>query len=326
MALAVLGTLDARTYTQHTLHQIDRTWYETNCYADVWIEMVHALGLEPLACLPFTLAIDFEGDQWTFAEPAHSDLFSLYGIDVQELNLWRSLEDHTLEQIGRQRFVLAEVDAFHLPDTQGTDYQTKHTKTTVGINLIDPATQRMGYFHNAGYFEVSGRDYSRIFPTGPQLEGSLPPYVEFAKVSDLRRVGVENLVKESLGLLHNHLRRVPKDNPGVAFSRRFQLDVERLQCGQLPDYHVYAFATLRQLGGMFELAAHYLLWLERHGEKDLAPIVDEFEQISATAKAMILKTARAIMTRKTADFNPMLDTISSSWASGMQRLHARYGE
>jgi hypothetical protein len=325
LAVAVLGTLDARTYSRHTLHKIDRAWSETNCYIDVWIEMVHALGLEPMACLPFTLAIDFEGDQWTFAKPAHADLFVLYGIDVQELNFWRALEDHALEQVGRERFVLAELDAFYLPDTHGTDYRTKHTKTTVGINLIDPAAQRMGYFHNAGYFEVIGEDYARLFPTGPAPEGMLPPYVEFAKVSDLRRVSDEILVKESLRVLRNHLLRVPTHNPGVAFARCFLQDVERLQSGQLPDYNAYAFATLRQLGSAFELAAHYLAWLERHGEPDLAPISNEFEQISSTAKAMVLKTARAIMTRKMADFGPMLDTISSSWASGTERLQARYG-
>jgi Domain of unknown function (DUF1839) len=325
VALAVLETLDARTYPRHALHQIDRTWYETNCYADLWIEIVHALGLEPLACLPFTLAIDFEGDQWTFAKPAHADLFTLYGIDVQELNVWRTLEDHVLEQVGRQRFVLAELDAFYLPDTHGTDYQTKHTKTTVGINLIGPSAQRMGYFHNAGYFELNGGDYARLFPTGPALAGVLPPYVEFAKVSHLRRLPIERLVEESLAVLHNHLCRVPRHNPGVAFSRRFLHDVERLQCGQLPDYHAYAFATLRQLGGAFDLASHYLLWLEQHGEQDLAPIRTEFEQISSTAKAMILKTARAVTTGKTGDFGPMLATISSSWASGMEKLQARYG-
>ncbi|MGI9146868.1 MAG: DUF1839 family protein [Chloroflexota bacterium] len=324
MAAAILGTLDAQTYSRHSLHQIERDWYETNCYVDVWIEILHSLGLEPLACLPFTLGVDFEGDQWTFAKPSAYDLFSLYGIDVQELNLWRPLEEHALEQVGRRRFVLAELDAFYLPDTHGTDYHTKHTKTTVGINLIDPAAQKMGYFHNAGYFELSGADYVQLFPATP-VQGALPPYVEFAKCSELRRLPAEILVQQSLALLHIHLRRLPRVNPGVAFSRRFAQDVERLQSGQLQDYHAYAFANLRQLGGAFDLASHYLRWLERHGEKHLTPISNEFDRISSTAKALVLKTARASVTRKTADFGPMLTTIGSSWASGMEQLCARYG-
>ena len=44
----------------------ERAWAETNCYVDLWVELLHALGHDPIAALPFTLAIDFEGDQWTF--------------------------------------------------------------------------------------------------------------------------------------------------------------------------------------------------------------------------------------------------------------------
>jgi len=40
------------------------------------------------------VAIDFEGDQWTFFKPPHEDLKALYGIDVQELYVWRPLLEH----------------------------------------------------------------------------------------------------------------------------------------------------------------------------------------------------------------------------------------
>ena len=69
----------------------ERAWAESNCYIDVWIEVLHALGLEPFAFLPHVLPVDFEGDQWTFFKPSHDDLFALYGLDVQELNVWRPL-------------------------------------------------------------------------------------------------------------------------------------------------------------------------------------------------------------------------------------------
>ncbi|GAC1321436.1 MAG: DUF1839 family protein [Chloroflexota bacterium] len=325
MGFAVLNSLTAQTYSRHSLHLTDRDWCETNCYTDLWIEIVHSLGLDPLACLPFTVAVDFEGDQWTFAKPSHADLYTLYGIDVQELNVWRSLEDHIFEQVQRHRLVLAELDAFYLPDTHGTDYRTRHAKTTVGINLLDPAAKRMGYFHNAGYFEVNGEDYRQVLSRRNPTEGVLPSYVEFAKVSDLRRARTDVLVSESLALLRKHLARAPKTNPADAFAHCFVQHVDQLQSGKLQDYHVYAFATLRQLGSAFELASEYLMWLERGGERNLAPIVGEFKQISATAKAMILKTARAVMTQRTPDFGPMLTTISSSWESGMGQLQARYG-
>ena len=77
----------------------DRAWVEKNCYVDIWIEVIHALGLEPTAMLPFVLALDFEGDQWTFFKPPHDELRDLYGIDVQELNVWSPLAEHCQVQL-----------------------------------------------------------------------------------------------------------------------------------------------------------------------------------------------------------------------------------
>ena len=49
--------LDPATYQRHLLHTQERNWAETNCYVDVWIELLHAWGYEPLAALPFTVAL-----------------------------------------------------------------------------------------------------------------------------------------------------------------------------------------------------------------------------------------------------------------------------
>ena len=49
----VLPALRAAGYVRHTLHADDRLWVEKNCYVDVVIELVHALGLEPLAAMGF---------------------------------------------------------------------------------------------------------------------------------------------------------------------------------------------------------------------------------------------------------------------------------
>ena len=40
-------TLTADTFVPHPLHATERSWTETNCYVDVWIEVLHALGLDP---------------------------------------------------------------------------------------------------------------------------------------------------------------------------------------------------------------------------------------------------------------------------------------
>ena len=61
-----LWNLDSSAYARHPLHCGDRAWPESNCYVDLWIELLHAAGAEPLAALACALAVDVEGDQWTF--------------------------------------------------------------------------------------------------------------------------------------------------------------------------------------------------------------------------------------------------------------------
>ncbi|HEV7554538.1 MAG TPA: DUF1839 family protein, partial [Kofleriaceae bacterium] len=119
------------------LHAEDRAWVEKNCYVDIWIEVIHAIGCDPIAMLPFVTAIDFEGDQWTFYKPPHEQLRALYGLDVQELNCWRPLIEHAEEHLAAGKLISTEADAWWLPDTSGTDYRRQHTKSTIVLNDLD---------------------------------------------------------------------------------------------------------------------------------------------------------------------------------------------
>jgi hypothetical protein len=40
-------------------------WSHANRHIDLWIELLHGWELEPIAALPFTVTLDFEGDQFT---------------------------------------------------------------------------------------------------------------------------------------------------------------------------------------------------------------------------------------------------------------------
>ena len=91
-----VAPLRAATFARHRIHASDRDWAETNCYTDVMIEMLHGLGFEPAAMLAFTLAIDFEGDQWTFFKPPPADLERLYGFEIHELAVRHALARHRL--------------------------------------------------------------------------------------------------------------------------------------------------------------------------------------------------------------------------------------
>ncbi|MCB1212602.1 MAG: DUF1839 family protein, partial [Verrucomicrobiales bacterium] len=157
--------IDATCYERHRIHTQERNWAETNCYVDVWIELLHAWGFEPIAALPFTVGIDFEGDQWTFFKFPLSDLRELYGLDVNELALWRPIASHLDEQIERGNPVLIELDSYYLPDTMGTAYQREHVKTTVAAVQLDVANQRLGYFHGQGFYELSGDDFVNVLRT-----------------------------------------------------------------------------------------------------------------------------------------------------------------
>ena len=162
MAGSAIWPVDPKRYTSHRLHNDDRIWAQSNCYVDLWIEVLHTMNLDPFACCFFALAVDFEGDQWTFFKPPLSALNNLYGIDVQELNIWDSLASQVAEQVQRGRLVIAEADAFFLPDTVGLSYGLQHEKTAVAIQSIDMETRRAGYFHNSAYYELTGDDFDAL--------------------------------------------------------------------------------------------------------------------------------------------------------------------
>jgi len=63
---SVFSGIDPETYRAHALHSSERAWPETNCYVDLWIEVLASSGVAPEAMLGFTLTQDFEGDQFTF--------------------------------------------------------------------------------------------------------------------------------------------------------------------------------------------------------------------------------------------------------------------
>lgn len=316
--------LDPRTYKRHLIHGEGRTWAETNCYVDVWIETMHAFGYEPIAALPFTFAIDFEGDQWTFFKFPLLDLYDLYGIDVQELAIWRPLVTHIEEQVGRGRPVMVELDSFYLPDTHGTAYKMAHVKSTVAVIEIDSARQHLGYFHNQGYYHVDGDDYLDLLRLrGTPDPAILPPYVEFVKFHSSAASTGHALLERSRSILRKQLVLLPEANPFLAFKARIESDMHWLMTEPLDTFHLYSFATLRQFGACYELSATYLRWLAHQGEAGLDDITRAFTELSDGAKAMQFQLARAMARRKPLDLST-LDTMAATWQRGTGELKALY--
>jgi hypothetical protein len=308
--------LDPATYTRHALHADDRVWLEKNCYIDIWIELVHAVGCEPMAIAPCLVALDFEGDQWTFFKPPHDELRDLYGIDVQELNCWRPLIEHAQEHLAAGKLIATEADAWWLPDTSGTDYRRQHTKSTIVLVDLDVGARRLGYFHNAGYFVLEGEDFARTFRLDVEPDPAFLPF--FAELVRLDRRVVRpraELVALSKQLLARHLARRPADNPVARFAARFTTDLPELQARGLAYYHTWAFATVRQLGAASEMMARYLEWLGGPPEAIAA-----YDAISNGAKTFILKAARAVNSKKPFDPVATFAEWSAAWATAIAAL------
>jgi hypothetical protein len=288
-AADILRLSEAR-WTPQKLHGGERVWLETNCYIDVWAELLPALGHPAEAALGFTVRQDFEGDHFTFFKFPLEDLEALFGLAVQELAIYDTIESHTLGQLRRGRPVLIEVDAHWLPDAVPT-YRTGHVKTTVAAIALDPVNRRFGYFHNTGYHELSGEDFDGLFRK-PASADYLFPYVEFVKRDGVALAGPA-LVARSLELLRAHLAHRPKANPIGAWREALPRHLEVLAARGMDYFHLYAFNLPRQLGANFEMLGTYLDWLGGSDEAATAA-----RRIAEGAKALQFQLARMANRRR----------------------------
>lgn len=319
-ALEAIPGLNPASYRRSELHAPERVWVEKNCYIDIWIELLHALGLEPLAVMGFTLAIDFEGDQWTFFKPPHEALRNLYGVDVQELYVWRTLLEHGQEHLSAGKLISTEADAYWLPDTAGTDYRSQHTKTTIVLNSIDVQAGRLGYFHNAGYFSVDGEDFRRLFRLDAAPDPTyMPLFAELVRYDRRRLQSPQALRSAARQLLREQVARLPVDNPVRRFQARFARDFTQMQAWGLPVYHTWAFGTLRQLGAAAELAALHLVWLAPE-EAELQEAAAQFLRVAHGAKVLILKAARSVNSRKPWDVAAALEETCEAWQAAITHV------
>ena len=324
----VTGIAEPETavYVTHSLHDDERTWPETNCYVDVFIALLHALKLDPVGGLAFTLGIDFEGDQYTFFKFPHGDLRMLYGVEVQELNPWKSVLGHATEQLALGRFLLPEVDSYFLPDTAGVSYRIDHTKSSIAIAHLDVAGRELGYFHNRGSYTLSGEDFAGVFRLDryAPAPGVLPPYVETVKVDRIVCRAPHELADRAVALTRLHLAQRPTRNPIAVHRERLARDLEWLKGEPLQTFHQYAFATVRQAGAGFGLTASFIRWLLLHGEQGIEPAALAFETLSNTAKTVQFKLARMASLKRDVDVIPLFETMERAWDEGMDCLVSRY--
>jgi hypothetical protein len=299
----------------HPLHQGERVWPETNCYMDMWVEVLHSMGFDPRAALAFTVNQDFEGDHFTFFKFPLEDLERLYGLQVAELAIFDSLEDRVVVQSRRGRVVIVEVDGFYLPDLHATTYRREHTKTAIAIDYIDPDGRRVGYFHNAGYHLLEVDDYESIFRKQPALARQpdlLHPYTEFVKRARAPLVGDE-LAHASTALLRGHMRRLPARNPVSEWRAEFPDQLDQLLARGESLFNLYSFNVMRQFGANFEYLSKYLLWLDGQGVEGLRASAENAQTIAWESMVMQFRVARAVARTRRDLCDDCFDVLESAY-------------
>jgi hypothetical protein len=308
------------------LHAVERGWQETNCYVDLWLSLLASRNYDARAALGFTVTQDFEGDQFTFFKFPLHDLDRLYGLTVQELAIFDQLDEHVEQQIARGHVVLVEMDSFYLPDLRATSYRREHTKTTIGIDRIDRAGSRLGYYHNAGYYTLDGDDYAGVFRKTESLRADpdvLFPYVEFVKQARPALTG-QALAGASVLRLREHLAARPRDNPVTAFRAAFPAHIETLIARGEKYFHLYAFNTLRQIGANFELLGQYVAWLGELGVETPPAIEASCKTIAGEAKVLQFRIARAIARRRPDLCNDSFDLLEQAYDASVPALAAEF--
>jgi len=318
----LLPARSGQPHQPHPLHGPEQVWGETNCYVDLWVEVLHSLGLDPVPAGVTALSADFDGDQWTFLKPPPEDLWALYGVEVSELNVWRPLADHLADHLARGRLLTVEVDSFWLPDTAGVSYRRQHTKTTIAVAGLDRGSATLDYFHGAGRHTLSGEDLDGVLRLVPGAD-RLPPYVEVVRVERIFR-DERRTAAAATRLAREHLARRRDPDPLSRLGERLVADLPWLAAQDMDTFHGYAFATCRQCGATAQLAAQVCAWLEARTGAQLARAATCFAEVAADAKSLQFLLARGARGR-TVDLAGPLGRMATAWTTAMREVAGGLG-
>ena len=312
-------------FRPHPLHREDSTWSNTNCYLDVWIELLHGLGIAPEPLFAAAVAADAQVEQFEFLKLEHRDLEELCGIRVGEYDIWQPLDQQVLTQLRAGNVMIIEADAHWLPDTRGVSYGLEHVKTSIVVLEADAAARRLVYLHNEGLHELDGEDYDVVLGQR-RGEGIVPaPYVELVRLGRLRRPDPARARAETARLLRTHARRAPEANPAAELMGILRSRFDWLAETGMDGYHAVCFETTRQLGVVAMLAAEACRFSD---EGKLMPAAEAWDRVSSEAKALQFQLARVARGRRSAALETAMSSIPRQWESAAEVLAswARDGE
>ena len=216
------AALDAATYQRHALHAEDRVWVEKNCYVDIWIEVLHALGLRAAGDAAVRRrASTSKAISGRSSSRRTTSCCDLYGVDVQELNVWRPLLEHARRaprrrqaDLDRGRRVLAARHRGHRLPARSTPRRRSSSRTSISTSSgsatsTTPATTRS-----------RARTSRRLFRVGAAPDPTfMPLFAELVRIDRVVKRPAAELRAMSRALLARHLARRPADNPVRALRR-----------------------------------------------------------------------------------------------------------
>lgn len=305
------------TYRPHPLHDPQRTWQATNCYVDIWIEILSHVGWPPEPAGLCALSADCLPREWAFLKYQTDDLRLLYGIHVAEIDVWRPVQDHVEEHLSAGNLVTVETDSWFLPDTDGISYRTEHTKTTIVPVEMDPAGRTLTYFHNEGLYELGSDDFDGALARAGSGTQVPMPYMELIRFDRADRDEAA-LAGRALLLARDHLARRPDDNPAIRLAAVVTRGLPILAERGMPYFYAFSFATTRQLGLTAQNAADGLAWLADAQPAGVdAALAREsagrYREVSEQAKKLQFSLARAASGR-VRDVSGALGALAKNWA------------
>ncbi|WP_052663848.1 DUF1839 family protein [Psychromicrobium lacuslunae] len=323
--IAQLSELRPESFQPHPVHGAESDWSNTNCYLDVWVEVLNSLGLDPIPALASAFSAEFVGDQWEFLKVRSEDLELLYGIRFGEYDTWKPLREHLVTQLQAGNLAIVEVDAYYLPDTAGVSYHQQHSKTSITPIKLDLRAAELIYFHNGGLYQLANEDFEHTIGAAAET-GFVPrPYLDLIRLDGLRQLQAADFQRAARTVLRAHLARRERSTQ----SDPMGLLVEYVQSQQetvaelgLEHFHQFSFATTRQAGLTAMFAAELARWFARTeksaaGQQLLAEAANAFSECSGSAKKLQFQLARVAAGRHP-DLQASGSTMQRSWQHGMR--------
>ena len=279
--------LDPATYRRHAVHGDGRIWAETNCYVDIWIELLHALGPRAGGRAAVHARDRLRGRSVDVLQVSAAAICSSCTASTCRNSPSGGPLVGAHRGAGRAGPAGARRARLVLPARHGGHRRTARPRE-VDRRRDGDRSRACG---SSATFTARAITSSRATTSPPRSAcddadpARLPPYVEFVKTHDApspdaarRDLGRSAAAPPARGAARQPVRSLR----AAVRARPRRRSSPRTSSSSIST----SFATLRQFGACFELSATYLRWLAAQGETGLEDAAAAFRTISESREAI----------------------------------------